>query len=163
MNPGKLIHYGDKEFKPRKFLPISNAGWIKPKGGLWTSPLDSKHSWKQWCEAENFGNCSKEAFFIIELKEEARILKVDSPYDLKQWPQVEESNPYLKNMNRFLPDFETLTKSYDAIWLTEIGETSTRFGFHDKYSLYGWDCETVLILNKESIVIPSLSLTGSST
>jgi len=45
-------------------------------------------------------------------------------------------------------DFEQLSKTYDAVWLTYNGERKTRYSNPD---LYGWDCESVLILNKNSV------------
>jgi len=47
-------------------------------------------------------------------------------------------------------DFESLANHYDAMWLTETGEISTRLLCQDR-NLYGWDCESVLIFNKECI------------
>jgi len=36
-----LIHYGSNKYDPKKVLPITNKGLPnKPKGGLWTSPVD---------------------------------------------------------------------------------------------------------------------------
>ena len=46
-------------------------------------------------------------------------------------------------------DFEKMSKKFDAIYLTEQGEYKTRF--IDRYSLYGWDCESILIMNKNII------------
>ena len=37
-----VIHYGASEYNPELFQPIVNSGWIKPVGGLWTSPINSK-------------------------------------------------------------------------------------------------------------------------
>jgi len=44
------------------------------------------------------------------------------------------------------PDYEECATRYDAIHLTDRGQWATRMT-HPK-NLYGWDCESVLILNK---------------
>lgn len=50
----------------------------------------------------------------------------------------------------YYPDFEAMIRSgIDAIWLTPKGERETRFS-HPK-NLYGWDCESVLIMNPNGI------------
>ena len=46
-------------------------------------------------------------------------------------------------------DFKEASKTWDAIFLTEKGQRETRFT-HPK-NLYGWDCESVLILNSNII------------
>ena len=51
----------------------------------------------------------------------------------------------------YYPDFEGMVRAgIDAIWLTAHGESATRFS--RPYSLYGWDCESVLIMNPSGIV-----------
>lgn len=167
VDPGVLIHYGDAKFSKRKFLPIRNAGWIKPTGGLWTSPVNSKHSWKSWCKGADFRDCKKEPFFKLRLKEDSRIYIVETPEDIKRLPEYSDDSirTLIQSIARpaffaHTPDFEAISKSYDAIWLTAKGERNTRFS---SPSFYGWDCETVLILNKKAIDLSSLSLAGSST
>jgi hypothetical protein len=47
-------------------------------------------------------------------------------------------------------DFEVLAQSVDAVHLTVEGEAKTRYT--EPRGLYGWDCETVLVLNPNSII-----------
>ena len=57
-------------------------------------------------------------------------------------------------------DYEEMAKEYDAIWLTVNGQWDTRLpemdGNYDidgsSINLYGWDCESLLILRKECII-----------
>jgi hypothetical protein len=139
-----LIHYGDKSFDPNKFKPIENIGFVKPRGGLWTSPIDSNWGWKDWCHAEDFRTCKIGNSFTMVLKSDSKVLKIDSLDDLKNIPFIE----HFKGIS--YPDFEKISESYDAIWLTENGQIETRFS--SPQHLYGWDCESVLILNPESIL-----------
>lgn len=150
-----LIHYGAREFKPGMVKPIVNEGWVKPKGGLWTSPVQSEWGWKDWCEAEEFRWTSLNVSFELKLSQDARLCVIDNAYDLRCLPMVS-----VGYMDRCYPDFEKIAKEADAIWLTEAGQRETRFcRFEDGVSngintdLYGWDCESVLILNPNKIIL----------
>jgi hypothetical protein len=137
-----LIHYGSNVFDQNAMKPIKNENWVKPKGGLWTSPVNSEYGWKDWCHSEQFRDCDKSNAFILQLKETAKVLIIDSLKDLENAPLVCVSHI---NYNQHFLDFETIAKNYDAIWLTENGQYSTRYSH--PISLYGWDCESVLLLN----------------
>lgn len=63
-----LIHYGSDEFVFEWFNEVRNSYWVKPTGGLWTSPVKSEWGWKQWCEAEQFRECEQKDSFTIHLK-----------------------------------------------------------------------------------------------
>jgi hypothetical protein len=137
-----LIHYGNKLYDKTKVKPIKNA-WVKPEGGLWTSPVWSDHSWKNWCEDSDFRNNSEELSFKLKFKD-SKILVIDSENDVLDLPNVKHD---LQDILTFF-DFEAIQKDYDAIWLTEPGEHKTRLCGR-RTSLYGWDCESVLILNPD--------------
>ncbi len=50
-------------------------------------------------------------------------------------------------------DFEELSKSYDGIEL-HLSEEETEDIFNGLYwKLYGWDCDSILIFNKDIIVL----------
>lgn len=46
-------------------------------------------------------------------------------------------------------NFIAVSKDYDAIYLTDKGQWKTRNTYPN--TLYGWDCETLLVLNYDSI------------
>jgi len=134
----KLIHYGAKNYDPKLVSPIKNS-WVKPEGGLWTSPINSEYGWKDWCTMEDFRECTEDNSFVIELYDWAKVYVIDDLEDLLALPFTTFfEGEYL--------DFEWLAKEYDAVWLTNKGEVKTRW---TKPALYGWDCESVLILNPE--------------
>ena len=139
--PGLLIHYGSTKYNPKKFTRIQNENWVKPKGGLWTSPINSEWAWKHWCESEQFRECDEQNSFVVELNDNANILVIDSLNDLKKIPMIRWFKDY--------PDFETIAGQYDAIWLTAKGQNETHLSH--PLSLYGWDCESVLILHPDCI------------
>lgn len=136
-----VIHYGASSFLDYKFIFPQNCNWVKPRGGLWTSPIGSKFGWKDWCESENFRDCDDAKSFTLEFNSDVKIYKIDTLKDLLNLPLISPHEvPHTKH-----PDFETINKEYDAIWLTENGQHVTRFS--RPCNLYGWDCESILILN----------------
>jgi hypothetical protein len=142
----KLIHYGSPRYLSRLFKPIKDKHWIKPDGGLWTTPVDSEYGWNRWCAESNFGDCRK----CFGLKFFGTVVTVDKVKDLDQF-QWEELLPGFE-----FPLFEPLLKAgVDAIHLTAEGQWRTRLSFPRNF--YGWDCESVLILNKKSITPVRLS------
>ena len=134
-----LKHYGASAYLPEKVLPLKNDSWVKPKeGGLWTSPVDSEWGWKDWNESEQFRDCDERNSFTVKLNEDAKFFVIDSLEDLKNAPLID-------GYSKKVMDFEYIAKKYDAIWLTEKGQNETHLNY--QIDLYGWDCETVLIIN----------------
>lgn len=154
-NPGVLIHYGNSKFNPEKFIPARNrpgCGMNKPIGGLWASPLNSKWGWKHWCDAEQFRECTEG--FQFTLSDKANIVVLNNLMDLKELPLVPSSELIIKDFMEL--DFNKLLASgVDAVWLTLNGLNSLGrcFHFEGMPPFYGWDCESVLILRPDNIVI----------
>lgn len=139
-----VIHYGNSEYNKRKVKKIKNQNWIKPQGGLWTSPVDSEFGWKDWCEAENFRDCEEGNSFKLKFKTGTKIAIIDSLPDLEGMPF--QPNNAVFSITKFI-DYEYLVKiGVDAIWLTANGQWKTRLS--SSVNLYGWDCDTVFIMNK---------------
>lgn len=152
----RLIHFGSNSFIEDRFTPITNASWVKPRGGLWTSPEDSTWGWKHWCDSEKFVLCSYDNSFVVRLKENSKILKIDSEKDLSKaldlygYGRQSPLDKVFLTGRKYLNFEKIRNDGYSSIWLTTIGEIDTRFS--EPSNLYGWDCESVLILNKESIL-----------
>lgn len=132
----QLIHYGHS-YDEKVFNEVRNR-WVKPYGGLWSSPVDSEWGWIDWGKSNEFGRFDISFKFSIT----GRVLVIDSMKDLRAVPKWEGYMEYV--------DFEALCSLCDAIWLTVKGENETRY---IDGGLYGWDCESVLILNKEIITL----------
>lgn len=149
----RVIHYTeDKKFN---LMPIGIRNFklpIKPYGGLWCSPIGSRFGWMEWCKAENFrqGRYRKPILFEID---ELNMLKIDTYKDIAKLPWTKHPAVIESGIDEdLLPciDFEQLVKDgIDSIYLTLSGERETRFTYPK--NLYGWDCETVLILNEKCI------------
>lgn len=141
-----LIHYGDTRFSRRKFQPIRDINFIKPDGGLWASPVDAAYGWKDWCLSEQFRCECLEKSFLFHI--EGNILRIDSIADLDQLQWGDSLG-----IGWISPLYEPLLASgVDAIHLTDNGQRETRFS---RPGLYGWDCESVLVLNANCVCIES--------
>ena len=141
----KFIHYGHKEFNKKLFNSIKNRiTFTKPNGGLWASDINAKYGWKDWCENNNFRECNLENSFEFSITPDARVLTINNVEILKDLPKI-KNNIIPTSMWCFL-DFEKLSKSYDVI---EVNISADR----DLYwELYGWDCDSILVMNPSVIV-----------
>lgn len=138
----ELIHYGASQYKPELFESISDRVYRnKPHGGLWTSPIGSEWGWKDWSEQNDYGDLSEH--FVVKFT--GSMITIDSYKDMLEMPWVSHSGRDFISFQSYCPGYF----EYDAIHLTEKGEEETRLSYPK--DLYGWDCETVLILNPESI------------
>lgn len=151
MNPARktmqLIHHGANRFDRSKFRHPADSTWTKPRGqGFWASPVDSEWGWKDWCLSEEFALERLEEKFTFEIT--GLIITIDSVEDLSLLDWVHIPGKIITNLNGIR--FSRMAMAgIDAIHLTVKGEDETR---HSRpFNLYGWDCESVLILN-ESII-----------
>ncbi len=150
----KYIHYGHKHFNKEKFNIVENRlGINKPKGGLWASPVDAKLGWKQWCDDNYFRECDKNNSFAFVLKENANVIHLYSVEDVERLLIKAEKPPFDMFIERFLPDFETMkSKGVDAIELHLSEDKSGDYFDNLYYKLYGWDCDSILILNPDVVI-----------
>ena len=140
------IHYGHTKFDKSVFNKIKNVDCsTKPKGGLWASDIEAEHGWKDWCEAEEFRDCKEENSFSFVLSDNAKVLYIDSIDDLKVLPKIDDK--FGMNFSSWiLLDFEKLAETYDAV------EVSISSDFDLYYKLYGWDCDSIVIMNPDVVV-----------
>lgn len=146
----EYIHYGSNKFDINKFNPIMNRAFFnKPYGGLWASRINSKYSWKNWNENEQFIDCNEENSFKFILSENANVLEIHSHKDLDKIPQVNIQDEYsfLFSTN-FFPDYKKLLcNKIDAI------EVFISDDYELYWKLYGWDCDSILIMNPNIIKV----------
>ena len=143
------IHYGSKQFDKNKFKPIENMpNFSKPRGGFWASDVNAEFGWKEWNDNENFRECNVENSFKFTLNPNARIYEINSRYEAENMPQQGGQINRHYDILGCYPDFEKIVAmGYDAVEVT----LSRDWGLY--HALYGWDCDSILILNKD-IVIP---------
>ena len=146
----KYIHYGSPSFQPDKFQPIKNYEWgaVKPIGGMWASPIDAEWGWKQWCEAEEFWLDKLNISFELNLSDDARICHLKSVDDLKKLPERQG----LFKSTWYCIDFEKAMDKYDAIELHLSEEVEDDWLGSLYFKLYGWDCDSILIMNPNIII-----------
>jgi hypothetical protein len=145
-------HYGASEYNPEKFKPIKNRPIsAKPEGGLWASPLGAKHGWKEWCEGNEFHVEKLEKSFQFTLAENANILTLRSTDQLRGLPEAKQE--FDMGINAWVClDFEKLAADgVDAILVDISGDETAEWMEGLYWKLYGWDCDSILILNKEII------------
>lgn len=152
-----VIHYTkDKNFRLKpiyiKNAELNDEGgyWCKPKGGIWASPVESGYGWKEWCDGAEFENLEK--MVKVEMKIDIeKFIVIDKHSDMNKLPWYVR----IPGTRIEFIDFEKLVnEGIEGIHLTEQGEKKTRFPyiFSDKHrNLYGWDCESILILNERCI------------
>lgn len=147
MEQRKYIHYGHKSFDRNRFEPIKNEGCLMPKpyGGFWASAVDAKWGWKDWCEDSNFMACTEKNSFSFHLAPTAKVLVIDSIDCLENLPK-RKCDDFSHSMWVSL-DFEKIRDSgIDAIEYVLSAD-------HRLYwALYGWDCDSILIMNPDVIV-----------
>ncbi|MDP2816644.1 MAG: hypothetical protein Q8O19_08205 [Rectinemataceae bacterium] len=136
-----LVTYGCcKAFDKSKFHPVKNSTF-KPVGGLWASPVISNYGWADWCKEENFRLERLDESFSFYY--EGNILTIDTIDDLERLIWVDSCG------FKMVDYIQMQSTGIDAIHLTNKGENQTRFTF--PRSLYGWDCESVFIMNPEGV------------
>ena len=144
------IHYGSPKFSPHMFQEITNRdSFNKPYGGLWASRVGAERSWRNWCESENFRLQCLDTHFRFAITPAAKVCHLYSSKDLDLLPQRED---YI-DTGRFYPDFEQMVKDgWDAVEL-HLSSEDEDLGYDSLYWwLYGWDCDSILILNPKIIM-----------
>lgn len=144
----QYIHYGHKVYDPDLFVePTNQEMFNKPKGGLWGSPVGAERGWKQWCEDESFRDYDEENAFIFELFENANVYQINCREDIEKLPlQKSILTTWL------VPDFEAIRESgIDAIQYNLSADTKEDWNQGLYFALYGWDCDCILVLNKDAI------------
>ena len=147
------VHYGSKHFDPLRFMPIKNKELgTKPEGGLWASPLGCKYGWKEWNDNSKFSDCNDDNSFQFTLKDNTKILQINSIDDLVTLPKASSIIPAPSFWT--ILDYEKLVENgVDAIQVNMSNDISADITNGLYFQLYGWDCDSMLIMNKEVILI----------
>lgn len=147
----KYIHYGHTYFDIELFKPMqNNPMFTKPSGGLWGSPIDATYGWKDWCRDNEFREIDKNDCFEFQICSEANVLHLYSIDDVDKLPK--QKGLTIGSMEYL--DFEQIKiDGYDAIelHLSEDRSSDCLYGLY--YVLYGWDCDSILVMNPNCIVV----------
>ena len=159
------IHYGSSEFHKDKFEPITNCLYFnKPYGGLWASPIgDDVFGWFDWCTFEEFNISKLDKHFIFSLKDDSKILTLKTKRDV-----YELSKDVLRpdHWRKTVKDYKSYSDFLDACEnmrvdivlnfekLLALGYDAIEYSVAELYfELYGWDCDCILVLNPDCIVM----------
>lgn len=156
----EYIHYGNKKFKEELFRPIKNIeNFVKPNGGLWASRITKERpygDWREWVDAEHFSNefgekYGRDNFFKFQLKKDANILTIKRAEELLALPKIGAIFP----LPFVVLDFEKLAKEYDGIevLMSEEDKLDLEIGKGLYWELYGWDCDSLLVFNKDIVEV----------
>lgn len=142
----KYIHYGHTRFEPQLFTSIRNSFMAKPRGGFWASDVDAKRGWKEWCRDSDFSECNINNSFTFSLSTNAKVLMINSIDNLEKLPKIkgEGCSGYSAWI---MLDYELLAKEYDAIEVNISSDSELYF------ALYGWDCDSIVILNPDIMIV----------
>ena len=141
------IHYGHRCFVPELFLPIQNQDYMnKPIGGLWASPVNAEYGWKKWCEDNDMFTKNMNESFKFRLKWNAEVWHIHNKGDVETMPEAKSQHGFKSTF--FVPDFEELLNTgIDAVEL-HFSEDPELY-----MTMYGWDCDSILILNRDVIEV----------
>lgn len=145
------IHYGSVKFDPTKGFPISNIPMFpKPNGGLWASRANASFGWKDWCKEEDFRECDRSNSFEFTVRDGAKVIVINTVEQLKALPQVDD-----RMKTWYCIDFERCVQQLgiDAIELCWYGNEYKDVAAGDlHFELYGWDCDSIVILNPNIVI-----------
>jgi hypothetical protein len=149
MNTLWVEHYTNTvDWRLKPILPNikTHHTWpsIKPVGALYTSPVDSEYGWRHWTDEERYERGRYRIVLNVDL---THCLKIDSVDDMDLLPW--QTHSQLKQLHWV--DYSVLVqRGVQAIWLTTEGQWATRLTY--PRNLYGWDCETVAILDAACVL-----------
>ena len=160
------IHYGASKYNDQILkdqideLVASNYKQIRLTGkpvGLYSSPVNTKWGWKDFCECEDFHTDCLDKYFKFTLSENAKILNVNTEYDII--PYI-ISYEYKETFDPLISaDFRNITDCCDRIDQKKLMEEYDGMELYmDKnwdqlrYSMfYTWDVDTLVVWNPDII------------
>lgn len=150
-----------KEGFEAPYTSIRGASWVKPEGGLWTSPYEAYFGspWCQWCLTEEFRVKRDHPYFhlwLLEPDPNSHIYVIDSEQDLIDLVAAYPAKPISPGYPFEYPDWLKVAEDFDGVHLTDEGQWQTRMS--QPANLYGWDCECTLWLRWKFTDVKELGL-----
>lgn len=135
----------------------------KPESAFWGSPLNAEFGWKDWCEAEEYGDLEGDKV-IWTLQEGSKILRIirKEVEDMKTSSLLKY---YIKEKTVFstraeYEDFylnfpELARQNYAAVELmnASIGHSFTN---RLELSFNAWDCQSIVVLDPSKLIVLSI-------
>lgn len=134
--------------------------FVKPDGGLWGSPVDATYGWAEWCKETGYEIEKLETSFLFTLAEGANLLRVSSIEDLTELPKQQMNLYFPQEVCDMLYELESLTTraflDFEALLASGVDavqvDTRGAAGYEVRHALNGWDCDSILVLNKDVII-----------
>lgn len=138
-----FIHYGDNQFDEKKFKDIKNYSSNKPIGGLWASPINCGRSWVDFCTDNEFMLEKLDKHFRFKLKSNSNVYVVDSHESAIN--MINKYEDIKENIFTYLNFEKMLSDGIQAVLFLMSKDRLLYFDF------YGWDCDCILVLDKNII------------
>lgn len=151
-------------YDPGKFEKVRNKNLpgVKPHGGLWLSPYKEKigSPWLQF-SYDGYPVFGLERCSLLKIMDKSRIFVIDKLDDLRTLILIHGMKDKL--FQKYYLNFESISRYFDGIFLTRKGRCKTHvildmernkgslYQFRPYVDLYGWDCESILILNPDIV------------
>lgn len=160
---GEYVHYGCslEDFDIGKFEKVRNCLFsTKPSGGFWASP--TRHGrdrypfdWKDFCDNAEYHpagkSLNKKFYFCLDIG--THVFKIESMDDYKMLPKVVNQERITGRNKEFIDFEECMRQGIDAI---EYGYSSIHrdenIGDKMDSKMFGWDCDSILIMNPRIIL-----------
>lgn len=149
------VHYGDVSFVREKFESIENKDYSnKPEGGLWASACEAENAWCAWCIENDFKRANRDKYFYFKVADTANILRIESLDDCKELtlrPIGYMHKEYVDPNYEVIDYRACIKRGIDAIeYKYDIASQSEDFEEINSI-MWGWDCDSILILNPDVI------------
>ena len=132
----------------------------KPHKALWLSPVvDGQSDWRRWTVDQDWKVPSKDSSYKAVLNPNTVILELNEKtfcYIPKIWD--ENASSFVNNLDDFgfsNFDYSNILDAPMTPWvkLKEFGVSAVRVnGWTERGHFYGWDCDSLVILDGSSIV-----------
>ena len=150
------IHYGhdhydfktlELQYKMHKCTgEYSNDNYFlnKPPFGLWASPVECHLSWKNWCFGEDYHIDDFNTNFIFTIKDNAKILYVESTEDVKNYI-THKYNEFSVCTREGIIDLKKVMHDFDAM---EICHDKDYWDLHTYPGYFNsWDVDSIVVWN----------------
>ena len=141
----QLIHFGREKLSKVRSVTQDQDPAYKPRG-LWVSVEgENSHGWKDWCEAEDWGQSNLVQETEIVLAQNAKVLRLSSATELDDFTnQYGVGSDSLRGI-----DWKRVAWQYSGIIIAPyIWER--RLESHTMW-YYGWDCASGCIWDSSAI------------
>ena len=162
-----FLHAGARDFSRDTFLPVVQTirEYNKPYGGLWGSPMSSRHSWLKYMATSSEMWHRRNMYdqsIGFKFRVTGNVLVIDSLEDsdrlARQYPEEGDEVFAARDIGIDWLRFATDAK-HDAVYLTARGYAAHRCATNGNGLFTRWDCESIVVLNPDAVRVVSRNVT----